>query len=630
MKYKYLSQVNSPDDLKKLSLEELSALAEEVRDYIIQVVSQTGGHLAPSLGAVDLAIALHYVFDSPRDKIIWDVGHQAYAHKILTGRRDAFATNRCWEGISGFPRRDESPYDAFSTGHASTSISAGLGLACARDAAGDNYSVVSVIGDGSLTGGLAFEGLNNAGALGKDFIVIINDNMMSISGNVGALHNHLAMILTHPAYTKLKDEIWEVTGRLPSGDFIQRAVGRTGAGLKAMVTPALLFEQLGFRFTGPVSGHNIEKLVKILLQIKRLKGPRILHVLTQKGRGYKFAEEDCVRFHGLGSFDKDTGVQNGAKRKAPTYTAVFGKAMVELAARFDKLVGITAAMSEGTGLSLLKDEYPERFYDVGIAEGHAVTFAAGLASMGMKPVVAIYSTFLQRAFDQIIHDAALQKLPVVFALDRAGVVGEDGPTHHGSFDLSYLRNIPGMTVMVPRDESMLRDMLYTAVKYNDGPIAIRYPRGAGVGAPLKEEFDEVPIGKGEILRQGGEIAVLGVGPALYDCLEAAEALTEEGIDLTVVDMRFVKPLDGELLKEIADTHRYILTVEENALEGGFGSRVMESLSGMDNPPKIRRLGIPDRFIEQGPRRHLLKNLGLSPEGIAQAVREFAPVLKDMG
>ncbi len=627
MKYSFLPKIDSPEDLKKLSLEELKILADEVRDYIIQIVSETGGHLAPSLGAVDLAIAVHYVFDSPRDKIIWDVGHQAYAHKIITGRREAFATNRCWEGLSGFPRREESPHDAFGTGHASTSISAGLGLACARDAAGEDYTVVSVIGDGSLTGGLAFEGLNNAGALEKDIIVIINDNNMSISPNVGALHNHLAMILTHPAYSKLKDEIWDITGKLPSGELIQKAVGRTGTGLKAMVTPALLFERLGFKFTGPVSGHNIEKLVRILRQVKQLKGPRILYVLTQKGRGYKFAEEDAIRFHGLGSFDKTTGMANGRKRKAPSYTAVFGKAMVELAAKNDKLVAITAAMSEGTGLTLMKDEFPKRFFDVGIAEGHAVTFAAGLASQGMKPVVAIYSTFLQRAFDQIIHDVALQNLPVVFAIDRAGVVGEDGPTHHGCFDLSYLRGVPGMTIMVPRDESMLRDMLYTASLYKAGPAAIRYPRGAGVGVPLKTGFDEVQIGKAEILREGSEIAILGVGPALHECLEAAEMLEQEGIHLTVIDLRFVKPLDRELILSIAESHSYLLTVEENAIEGGLGSRVLELLSKLDAPPKVRRMGIPDRFIDQGPRRHLLKNLGLSAEGIVQTVQEMFPSLK---
>ena len=630
MKYHHLNKINSPDDLKKLSVDELNVLAEELRDYIIGVVSQTGGHLAPSLGTVELTLALHSVFNSPVDRIIWDVGHQAYSHKIVTGRREAFTTNRCWEGISGFPKPSESPHDAFGTGHASTSISAGFGMVCARDTLKEDYHVISVIGDGAFTGGLALEGLNNAGASGKDFIVVLNDNLMSISPNVGALHNYLTMMMTHPAFKKIKDEIWDITGKLPSGDFLQRAVGKIDSGLKSMMTPGALFEEMGFRYLGPVNGHDIEKLVKILRQIKRHKGPQILHIITQKGRGYKFAEENATRFHGLGAFDKTTGAVNGSGAKAPSYTSVFGEAMVQLAAENDKIVGITAAMAEGTGLSLLNDEFPERFYDVGIAEAHAVTFAAGLAIQGIKPVVAIYSTFLQRAFDQIIHDVALQKLPVVFALDRAGVVGEDGPTHHGCFDISYLRQIPNMTIMVPRDESQLRDLLYTATEYQKGPAAVRYPRGQGQGVEMRKDFRKLPLGKGEILRQGSDIAILAIGPVVYECLSAAEKLAEEHHNPTVVDMKFVKPMDWKLITKLFAGHRVFVTVEENSIEGGFGSRILEYIATLDDSFRILRLGIPDQFIDQGPRKHLLQNLGLTAEGIFDSVNRFIASEKVLG
>ena len=631
MKYIHLPKINSPEDLKKLTFKELPVLAEEIRDYIIAVVSQTGGHLAPSLGTVELAMALHYTFESPMDKIVWDVGHQAYAHKILTGRREAFSTNRCWEGISGFPKMKESPHDAFGVGHASTSISAGFGIVCARDALKQDFKVVSVIGDGSMSGGLAWEGLNNAGGAGKDFIVVLNDNFMSISPNVGALHNYFTTIMTHPAVKKLKDEIWTITGKLPSGDFLQKAVGKIDSGLKAMVTPGALFEEMGFRYLGPVNGHDIERLIKVFRQMKELKGPQILHVLTQKGRGYKFAEQDSIRFHGLGAFNKDTGAANGGSGKhAPSYTSVFGKAMVELARQNDKLVGITAAMAPGTGLSNMQDEFPQRVFDVGIAEGHAVTFSAGLAAQGMRPVVAVYSTFLQRAFDQIIHDIALQNLPVIFALDRAGVVGEDGPTHHGCFDISYMRQIPNIVMMAPRDEAELRNMLYTATLYEKGPVSIRYPRENGVGVPLREGFTRIPLGKGEVLQRGSEIAVLAVGPVVYECLKAADLMREEGHNPSVVDMKFVKPMDWELLKELAENHSIFITVEENAIEGGFGSRVLEYIATLEDSKRILRIGIPDRFIEQGPRKHLLKNLGLTAEGIADAVRKFAASEKVLG
>lgn len=630
MKTKFLHNINSPADVKKLNLDELKILAGEIREYIIQVVSDTGGHLAPSLGAVEIALAVHYVFDSPKDKIIWDVGHQAYAHKIITERREAFASNRCWEGISGFPKRKESPHDAFGTGHASTSISAGLGIAAARDALGEDYSVVAIIGDGSLTGGLAFEGLNNAGASGRDMIVILNDNQMSISPNVGALHNYLTNILTHPTLSKMKDELWDITGKLPSGELLQKAMGKIDSGLKAFLTPGLLFESLGFDYLGPVNGHDIENMVRILNRLKDLKGPKILHALTQKGRGYKFAEEDATRFHGLGSFDKSTGEDNGKGKSAPSYTSVFGETIVELASRNDKIVGITAAMGPGTGLSMLQEAYPDRFYDVGIAEGHAVTFAAGLATQGMRPVVAIYSTFFQRAFDQVVHDVALQKLPVVFALDRAGLVGEDGPTHHGCFDLSFLRSVPDLVIMAPRNEAELQDMLYTAVKYEDGPVVVRYPRSKGEGVKLKKRMRKIPIGKGEILHEGEDIAILGVGPVLHECLKAVKLLSESDINPTIVDMKFVKPMDRSLVKQIASLHKIILTIEENSLEGGFGSGVMEIVSSLDYSPKVFRMGIPDMFIEHGPRAHLLKNIGLTADGISTTVKKLAETIHVIG
>jgi 1-deoxy-D-xylulose-5-phosphate synthase len=622
MKYRFLPTIDSPADLKRLNVSDLKVLADEVRDYIIQVVSLTGGHLAPSLGVVDLTLALHYVFDAPKDKIIWDVGHQAYAHKIITGRREAFTSNRTYQGISGFPKITESPYDAYGTGHASTSISAALGIASARDIKKESFKVLAVIGDGSLTGGLAFEGLNNAGASGKDVIVILNDNLMSISPNVGAIHNYLTLMMTHPRMKKLKDEIWTAAGKLPSGEYLQRAVGRFDSGIRTMVLPGHFFEAYGFHYIGPANGHNIESLVTILRQVKDFKGPQLIHVLTQKGRVYKFAEENATRFHGLGAFDKFTGESNGAKSNAPTYTQIFGETITELGALNDKLVCITAAMTEGTGLSLFRDEYPERFFDVGIAESHAVVFAGGLAVQGFRPVVAIYSTFLQRAFDPLIHDIALQNLPVIFALDRAGVVGEDGPTHHGCFDLSYLRQIPNMVIAVPRDENQLRNMLYTATLYNKGPFAIRYPRTSGIGVPLNKDFSEISIGKGEILKQGSEIAILAVGPIFYDCLKAGEKLTEEGENITVADMRFVKPLDETLLQEIAQTHKTIITVEENALEGGFGSRVTEYLLSIGLERRILRIGIPDDFVEHGPRGKLLKILGLTAEGIVGKIKDF--------
>ncbi|MDZ7338399.1 MAG: 1-deoxy-D-xylulose-5-phosphate synthase [candidate division KSB1 bacterium] len=616
--YPLLDRINSPADLRNLDIPELCQLAKELREFIVSTVSCTGGHLAPSLGVVELTLALHYVFDTPRDKIIWDVGHQSYPHKILTGRREQFATLRQWGGISGFPRREESPYDVFGTGHASTSISAALGIACARDLAKEDYAVVAVIGDGSMSGGLAFEGLNNAGALKRDLLVILNDNRMSISRNVGALAEYLTQLITAPAYNVLKRDIWELTGKLSHlGGHIRTAVRRLEEGLKALVVPGLLFERLGFRYFGPIDGHNLALLVRVLHEVRRLKGPIFLHVLTTKGKGYEPAEKDAPRFHGLGPFKIHTG-ETAAPHKNRTYTEVFGETMVEIAAKRPKVVGITAAMELGTGLWRLHEAFPDRFFDVGIAEAHAVTFAGGLATQGLKPVVAIYSTFLQRAYDQIIHDIALQKLPVVFALDRGGLVGDDGPTHHGSFDLSYLRSVPNLVVAAPKDENELRHLLWTAVDY-DGPIALRYPRGEGVGVPMDSDPALVPIGTSECLRSGQDIAFLALGPLVYRCLEVAERLAKQDIDCTVINARFLKPLDELMLRQVAERHQLLVTAEDNTVVGGFGSAVGEWLADHGfGHVRLLRLGLPDQFVPHGTLKELHAHVGLDVEGIGKA------------
>lgn len=619
----HLAKITSPADLKVLSTQELTELAAELREFIVNNVSVTGGHLAPSLGVVELAIALHYVFESPKDKIIWDVGHQAYAHKILTGRREKFAHNRQFNGISGFPSRSESQHDAFGTGHASTSISAGYGMVCARDLAGDDYSVISVIGDGSMSGGLAFEGMNNAGASGKNFIVVLNDNKMSISPNVGALSKYLAFLITDPRLNKIKKELLDLAGRLPQGYRITRSWGRLESSIKAMLAPGLFFEQLGFRYIGPLDGHKIEDLIHIFRQIKGLPGPILVHVLTKKGKGYAPAEKDATLFHGVGAFEKATGRSNGTKPNIPTYTSVFGHMIVRLASEHPSIVAITAAMTDGTGLTEFSRRFPDRFYDVGIAEGHAVTFAAGLASQGFRPVVAIYSTFLQRGYDQLIHDVALQKMPIIFVLDRAGLVGEDGPTHHGCFDLGYLRHIPGMTILVPVDENELQRMLATAVNWRKGPIVLRFPRGAGVGVPLDSEPKSLEIGRAEVGRVGGQGVILTLGPVYWEALQAAQALDEKGLPLTVINMRSLKPLDDELLRDLAERFTHVMTVEEGTLIGGFGSAVLEAFSDLDvEPPILRRLGIPDQFIQQGSRSVLLKDVGLDAASIAKSALEF--------
>ena len=601
-------------------MSELESLATEIREKIVSVVSRTGGHLAPSLGAVDLAVALHYCFDSPRDRIVWDVGHQAYAHKIITGRRDAFENLRVEGGISGFPRIAESPHDAFGTGHASTSISAALGLACGRDLKGEKHHVIAVVGDGALGGGMAFEGLNQAGHLKKDLIVILNDNKMSIAKNVGALSQYLTRLISAPVYRRFETDVWELLGKVPSVGFRARGLARRiKESLKSLVVPGILFEELGFRYYGPVDGHDITKMVEVLNHIKQFRGPQIVHVLTVKGKGYSHAENDSSRFHGIGSFDKQTGILDEHSR-FPSFTDVFGKVIVQMGEKRGDLVVITAAMREGTGLTGFRDKYPERFFDVGIAEQHATTFAAGLARAGLKPVVAVYSTFLQRAFDQIVHDVALQNLNVAFAIDRAGIVGADGPTHHGALDLAYLRQIPNMVVMAPKDENELRNMVATLVAYGDGPIAVRYPRDYAFGNPSEAAPVPMEIGKAEVLKRGADVALIAVGSMVVPCLRAAGQLAADGIEAWVINARFIKPIDQSLIREVASSVALVVTVEEGTVEGGFGSAVAETVLGREVCTPIVTLGIPDKFVSHGRRGDLLEELGLSAGGIAKTVR----------
>jgi 1-deoxy-D-xylulose-5-phosphate synthase len=612
-----------PEDLKNLKIAELEELAAEIRNYMIRTVADTGGHLAPNLGVVELALALHSTFQSPRDRIIWDVGHQSYPHKLLTGRWDRFPTLRRYRGLSGFPKPAESEHDPFGTGHSSTSISAALGLALARDFYGGNYKVIAVIGDGAFTGGMAYEALNHAGHVKTDLIVILNDNKMSISSNVGAMSDYLGRIRSDPKYSRLKAEFEQMLNRVPLvGKKMVESAERLRGGLKYLITPGMIFEELGLTYFGPVDGHNIAALKRTLRQAARMKGPVLVHVLTEKGKGYHYAEAAPERFHGIGPFDLDNGLPR-SKKKSLTYTEVFGNTMLKLAAENPKIVALTAAMAGGTGLSRFAELYPQRFYDVGIAEQHAAGLAAALAAGGLKPVFAVYSTFLQRAYDQMIHDVCLQKLPVVFAIDRAGIVGEDGETHQGIFDLCYLRSIPGMAVMAPRNEDELQHMLYTALHGAPGPSALRYPRDKGEGVALKEPH-LLPWGQGELLREGKDLLVAAAGTVVNAALAAAERLfNEEGIDAAVINARFVKPLDEKLILEWAARCGRVLTVEENTLVGGFGSAVLELLSKRGLVLPVRRLGIDDRFVEQGPRPLVLSLYGLDAEGIFREALSLA-------
>lgn len=621
-----LGRIDNPAELKNCTLEELSVLAGELRHSIIHTVSQTGGHLAPSLGTVELTLALHRAFDCPEDKIIWDVGHQAYAHKILTGRRDAFIKLRQKGGITGFPKREESIYDAFGTGHSSTSISAALGMAAARDMAGAHYRVAAVIGDGALTGGEAFEGLNNAGELGRDIIVILNDNGMSIAPNVGAVSEYLARFRMTPGYRRAKRDIKNFLKRIPHiGERVYRTAEYVKDGVRSALVPGGLFTDLGFHYIGPLDGHNITLLLDVFEQTKQLKGPLLIHVETCKGKGYPPAEKEPDKFHGIGKFDIVEGTALKKTGACPTYTSVFGEAMLEMAEKDEDVVAITAAMPDGTGLRAFGKKYPERFFDVGIAEQHAVTFAAGLAASGKKPVVALYSTFAQRAYDQILHDVCLQNLHVVFALDRAGFVGEDGATHHGVFDYSYLRHLPNMTLMAPKDENELGQMLAMALAM-DGPVAIRYPRGEGLGVELQRPFLPLRHMKAEVLKPDGQIALLAVGSMVHMAERTATLLTEEDLSAAVVNMRFIKPLDKEVIVRLTQEKRLLVTMEENVLAGGFGTAILESLSDEGILVPVLRLGIPDTFIEQGKPQELLEICNLLPE---QMVRKILAVWKEI-
>ena len=619
--YALLNRIEKPEDVKALTVRELEQLASELRHFIIDTVSQNGGHLAPNLGTVELTLALYSVFSFPGDKLVWDVGHQAYTHKILTGRRDAFKTLRKKGGITGFPNRSESVYDAFGVGHASTSISAALGMALARDAKGEKNQVIAVIGDGALTGGESFEALNNAGDLGTKLIVILNDNEMSIDANVGAMSEYLSRIRIAPQYARAKRDMGSLLMSIPHiGDKVYKTASHLKDGVRSVLVPGSLFEEMGFHYIGPIDGHNIGLLEEVLASAKEMEGPVLIHIHTVKGKGYKPAEQAPEKFHGVGCFDPSTGKSAKKAGCAPSYTSVFSKALIDLAKDRPDILAITAAMPSGTGLKAFGQAYPKRFFDVGIAEEHAMTLAAGMAAAGMHPVIALYSTFAQRAYDQLIHDVCLQNLPVTLCLDRAGLVGEDGPTHHGVFDLSYLRQMPNMCVMAPKDEEELRHMLATAVAI-EGPAAVRYPRGAGLGVPLTDSLETLPVGKAEVLQEEGDIAFLAVGTMVEKAKEAAAILKEEGIEAAVVNMRFIKPLDTELLGEMARTKRLLITAEENVLAGGFGSAVAEYLADNGIEVPLLRFGIPDRFIEQGTRRELLSLCGLQPDEMAERIRE---------
>lgn len=607
--YPLLATINSPDDLRKLERAQLPQLTDELRAFLVESVSKTGGHLSSNLGTVELTVALHYVYNTPEDRLVWDVGHQTYVHKILTGRRAAMSGLRMAHGISGFPKRNESQYDTFGTGHSSTSISAALGMAVAAQLAGKDNRSVAIIGDGAMSGGMAFEALNNAGAMDANLLVILNDNDMSISRPVGALNNYLARLMSGRFYAAMRRGSEKMLkGMPPVLEFAKRAEEH----IKGMVTPGTLFEELGFNYIGPIDGHDLDVLVDTLSNIRKLEGPQFLHIVTQKGKGYPQAEDNCVLYHGVGKFDPDQGITAKPSTKV-TYTQVFGDWLCDMAAQDARLVGITPAMCEGSGMVEFSEKFPQRYFDVGIAEQHALTFAAGLACDAYKPVVAIYSTFLQRGYDQLIHDIAIQNLPVMFAIDRGGLVGADGATHAGSFDLSYLRCIPNMTVMVPTDENECRQMLSTAFRL-DTPCAVRYPRGTGPGVAVQKNLQTIPVGKGEVRREGKKVAILAFGSMLAPALQAAEKL-----DASVANMRFVKPLDEELILKLAREHGLLVTIEENTIQGGAGSAVAECLARHGICIPLLHLGLPDEFLEQGDPLQMLVDCGLDANGIAGSI-----------
>jgi 1-deoxy-D-xylulose-5-phosphate synthase len=620
-----LGRIEGPQDLKGLTAEQLQDLCREVREYVVHVISRTGGHLAPSLGVVELTVALHYLFDSPRDKIVWDVGHQAYVHKVLTGRRDRLPTIRQFGGLSGFLKLSESVHDHFGAGHASTAISAAFGMATRRDLMGEDYHVVGIVGDGAMTGGMAYEALNNAGASGRNLLVILNDNSMSISPNVGAISSYLTGITTQPVLRKAREELYHLMEKLPHGDLAAHFTQRMERSLKNVIVPGALFTSLGFTYFGPIDGHDLEDLVKVIGRVKEMKGPVLLHVVTKKGRGLSYAEKDPNTWHGVSPFDVPSG-KSAAKpaipetKRLPSYTSIFADAATELATKDKRVVAITAAMADGTGLVKYQKAHPDRFFDVGIAEAHGVTFAAGMALHGMRPIAAIYSTFLQRAFDQIIHDVGVQKIPVVFSLDRAGLCGPDGPTHHGVFDMAYLRMVPNMIIAAPSDGIELRNLLYTAVEQTDAPFAIRYPKDDSPMDPTGVEMEKIPIGSWLEVARGGRAAILAVGTMLSAGREAVALLAGRGIEAGLVNCRFVKPLDGEMLKDLASRYELLVTLEEGTIRGGFGTGVYECLNEMGvDLPRLIHLGLPDRFIEHGSRKALFESIGLSPAQIADRI-----------
>ncbi len=609
--------MNQPDDLKRLTEDQLLELAIEVRAFLVDSVSKTGGHFGANLGAVELTIALHSVFDSPRDKIVWDVGHQAYVHKMLTGRREQFSTLRQFKGLSGFPKRNESPHDAFGVGHASTSISAGLGMAVARDLAHDDYHVVSVIGDGALTGGMAMEAMNHAGHMGTRLLVVLNDNEMSIAENVGAVSRYLTRMRTDPTYSRAKIEIEQMLRRLPAiGTKVTKTLEWVKDAMRHLVVPGLLFESFGFKYFGPVDGHDLPELIRVLNDAKQLDGPVLVHVVTMKGKGYASAEHAPDKFHAWPTAKKE--------KANPSYSDVFADTLIRLAEQDPRIVAVTAAMGPGSGLTKFQARFPERFFDVGIAEQHAATFCAGLSTAGYRPVFAVYSTFLQRAYDQVIHDICIQNLPVLLAVDRAGVVGPDGETHQGAFDVAYLRAIPNITMMAPKDEDELRHMIFTALTL-PGPCAIRYPRADGVGAKLDSPLLEIPIGKAQVLKSGSDLAILALGPMVAIAERAADILAASGVSASVINLRFIKPLDTELILELAGADIPLIVVEEGTTMGGVGSAILETLSDAAMSTRVVRIGLPDQFVEHGSRGDLLKSLGLVPEQLVERIKHELPL-----
>lgn len=626
-----LGNINSPDDLKKLKPEQLQDLCDELREFIIDMVSVHGGHFGASLGVIELTVAIHYTYNTPKDKLIWDVGHQAYGHKILTGRREEFHTNRKYKGLSGFPNRTESEYDAFGVGHSSTSISAGLGMAVARDLDKSDKKIISVIGDGAMTGGLAFEAMNNAGALNSDLLVVLNDNNMSIDPNVGALKEYLAEITTTKTFNKMRDEIYDLLGHLKSaGEKMRKLASKLERAATAAITPGALFQALGFKYYGPVDGHNVDALRRHLEDLRTVSGPKLLHIVTVKGKGFAPAEREQTKWHAQSSpFDKITGKSlvkpSGATDVPPKYQDVFGEALVELAAKNKDIVSMTPAMPSGSSLWPMMNTFPERAFDVSIAEQHAVTFAAGLAAEGKKPFAALYSTFLQRAYDQVIHDVAIQKLPVVFCIDRAGLVGADGPTHHGLYDVSYLRAVPNMIVSSPMDEQDLRDMMFTSVNYVDGAWAIRYPRGRATGMKIREGFKPTDIGKGRVIKEGDDLAILSFGPIGNYVVEAGEILAGQDINIGHFDMRYAKPLDTNLIDHVLENYSRIITIEDGTKLGGFGSAVAEYVAEKGAGVPVKIMGVPDKIIEHGTQRELHDEVGIGPDGIVEQVKRSLDV-----